>query len=72
MVSEISWLEKDKHSMFSLIMVSKKTKQNKPHRNREQIGGCYKPQVGDTGEGGQKVQTYSYKINKSQACNVQQ
>ena len=27
--------------------------------------------VGEMGEGGQKVQTSSYKINKSWGCNVQ-
>ena len=27
--------------------------------------------VGKMGEGGQKVQTSSYKINKSQRCNIQ-
>ena len=27
--------------------------------------------VGKTGKGDQEVQTFSYKINKSQGCNVQ-
>ena len=27
--------------------------------------------VGEMGEGGQKVQIASYKVNKSQGCNVQ-
>ena len=27
--------------------------------------------MGEIGEGGQKIQTSSYKINKSWACNVQ-
>ena len=35
-------------------------------RYKEQIGSCQRQgwRVGKMGEGGQKVQTYSYKINK--------
>ena len=39
----------------------------KNHRNRDQISGCYRWCSGGwegMGEGGQKVQTSSYKINK--------
>lgn len=42
-------------------------KKKKAHWNRDHIGGC---QVGEIGEGGQKVQTSSYKINNSWGCNV--
>ena len=47
-----------------------RTKQNKTHRYREETGGC---QRGGKlrGEGGQEVQNYSYRINKSWACNLQ-
>ena len=43
------------------------------HRQKEQIGGCQRQGVGGgkMGEGGQKVQISSYKINKSLACDVQ-
>ena len=40
--------------------------------HKEQTGGCQGWGVwGGTGEGGQKVQTSSYKISKSWGCNVQ-
>ena len=35
--------------------------------SREEIGGWQRPEVGDLW----KVQTFSYKINKSWGCNVQ-
>ena len=34
------------------------------------VGGCCR-EVGEMGAGGQKVQTSSYKINKSWGCNIQ-
>ena len=75
MLSEISQTEKDKYCMISLICVICKTKQtNKPtsenqaHSYREQIAGCQGGrgvEEGKTGEGDQKVQNFSYKINRS-------
>ena len=42
------------------------------HRIREQIGGCQRGGVaglGEMSEGGQKVQTSYYRINKFWGCN---
>ena len=56
--------------MISLISGRKK---KKDHRYREQFGGCQKRGMGvlKMGEGGQNVQTSTYKINKSWRCNIQ-
>ena len=69
MLSEISQTEKDKHYMTSLTC-EEEQKQNKNQdqtpRKRDQtlitIGGGYGE--GELEEGGQNVQTSSYKINK--------
>ena len=50
-------------------------KQTQAHRVKEQTG-CCSDEVGrgnghEMGEGGQKLQTSSYKINKLWGCNVQ-
>ena len=70
MLSEISQREKDKYCMISLTCSFSKTKQkNQVHRNREQTddchrGGCF-GDVGEMGEEGQNLQTFSYKISRS-------
>ena len=48
------------------------SKKNETHRNRDQIGSCQRQglRVGEMGEGGQKVQTPSYKISKFWGFNV--
>ena len=61
--------------MISFICRIKKKEEErkKIHRYREQIGGCQRQRwgaVGEMGEHGQRVQTPSYKINKSWGCNV--
>ena len=43
----------------------RKQKSPQTHRCREQVGGCQSKGVGEKGEGGQKVQNSSCKINKS-------
>ena len=49
-----------------------KTKQNQVHRYKQQIGGCQRwERGGEMGEGGQKSQNSSYKINKSWRCKAQ-
>ena len=77
-LSEISQREEDKYCMISLtcrIQKEKKTKTKtqQTHRYREQIDGCQRLGAGGdawTDEGGQKVQTFSYKINKSWEYNA--
>ena len=71
MLSKISQIDTDKYSMISLICGT--LKKNQTHRNREQICGCQRQQVEveELGEGGQKVQMSSHKINRSWGCNVQ-
>ena len=75
MLREISQTEK-KQRLISLYVESKTNKQAKNQRHREQIGGCQR-QHGAGGKaceikkGNQKVQMFSYKINKSWGCNVQ-
>ena len=56
--------------MISLILESKNKKQTHTHKYREQIGG-WGVVVREMGEGSIKVQTSSYKINKSWRYNVQ-
>ena len=60
-LSEISQIEKDKYHLISLIcgIFFKKA-----HRYSEQIDGCKGRGWGKMGEGGQKVQTSSFKISK--------
>ena len=50
-----------------------KKKKKLTHRNREQIGSHQRQGARSRGigEGGQKVQTSNYKINKFWGCNVQ-
>ena len=79
---EINQTEKDKYYMISLIcaiLKNKKSKQKPPkspnlktYRYREQIGSCQRWgwEVNTTGEGVQKVQTFSYKVHESRGCNV--
>ena len=70
MLSEISQKEKI-NTVRSHLHAESENKQT--HRNTEQIGGCQRWEwaVGEMREGGQKVPTYSYNINKFQGCNVQ-
>ena len=68
MLCEINQTEKDKYCMISLICEILKT--NKQIQRTD----CWLLEVGvvgKMGEGSQKVQPSSYKINKSWACNVQ-
>ena len=71
MLSEISQVEEEKYCMISLYVESKKTEL----RNREQIGGCQgqggEGLLGEMVEGGQRVQTSSFNMNKFSGCNVQ-
>lgn len=70
MLNEIRQTEKGKYCINSLIC---RIEKKKPHRKRDQIvlirGRGW--EVGEMGEGGQKVQNCSYKINKSRGCYVQ-
>ena len=63
MLSEINQTEKDKYCMISLICAIKKKKLTKEEirllDTRHEVCG-----EGELEEGGQKVQTSSYKINK--------
>ena len=70
MLSEISWTETDKYFMISLIYgIIKKKKLVE----RDKICGYQREGVGvwELDEGGKKVQTSRYKINKSCESNVQ-
>ena len=69
-LSEISQTDKGKYCMISYVE-SKKQKQ--AHRCREKISSCqrWESRVGKMDEGDQKVQTSSYKINKSWVCNLE-
>ena len=77
-LSDISHKEKEKYLWFHLYVDLKKnpnphthththTHTQRIHRYREQIGSCQRNGyvVEEMGEVGQKVQTSSYKINKS-------
>ena len=44
-------------------MISKTKQKHKTHRYREQIGGCWGGDVVKKDEGGQKIQSSSYKNN---------
>ena len=48
-----------------------KLKEKRALIKTEQIGGCRGRRVNKMGKGSQKVQTFSYKINKSWECDVQ-
>ena len=67
MLSEISQTEKGDYHMISLICGIYKTNKQKPLKYREQIGGCQRWRVKSEQNGwrGQKIQTSSYKINRS-------
>ena len=54
--------------MISIICGMKK---KKAHRYKEQIGGSQRLGLGEMGEGGQNIQTSSYKIIKSWGCKIQ-
>ena len=47
--------------------------ENQTQRNREQIGSCWGGVGEDVemGEGGQRIQIFSYKRNKFWECNIQ-
>ena len=55
--------------MVSVICEIGKKKKNKPPKtklaDREQIGDCHREKWREMGEGGQPIQSSSYKINKS-------
>ena len=61
MLSVVSQTKKD--TVWSHLHIE--SKRTWTHRYIEQISGCQRRGwgVGETGEGGQKVQTSSYKIN---------
>ena len=69
MLSEISQTEKDKYHISLTCGIFKKQNKTKKqaYRYKEQVGKCQKwgERVGKMGKGGQKVQTSSYKRNKS-------
>ena len=67
MLIKISQIEKNKYQMISLMWNLKHKTTHQAHRCREQIGGCQRWGVreGRIGEGGQNVQTSSYKTNIS-------
>ena len=69
-LSEISQTEKYKYCI--ILLIHGIFQKNHAYRYGEQIGGCqsWGLGVGEMGEGGQKVQASSYKINKSWGCNV--
>ena len=57
----------EKHCMFSLtcgILI------NKTYKNKKENGGCHE-WLGEMGEGGQGVQTFGNKINKSWGYSMQ-
>ena len=71
MPSEINQTVKDKYGMISLIceILNKQTKQS--HRKRDQICGYQRRGHGKSEKGGQKVQTFSDKINtRNVICNT--
>lgn len=53
------------------VICGTKEKKEKRSSDREQIGGFQRQRVGNMGEGGQRAQTFSCKINESPGCNVQ-
>ena len=61
------------NTVWSHLYVESKKNKKQIHRNRDQICGCQKQGggVGELDEGGQKVQTSGYKINKYWGYNVQ-
>ena len=72
MLSEINHTEKDKHHVISLLW-NLKTNKQKPSSWIERIDG-WLPEVGvgvgELSEGGQNVQTFSYKVSQSWGYNV--
>ena len=66
LLSEISQTEKDKNCMIHLYVKSKKRRQSKKKKNQTCRTSLPegRGEGGGIGEGGQKVQTSSYKINK--------
>ena len=71
MLNEISQTEKDKCCIISFYVESKKQKPELiDTENRLVVVRGREWGMGETGEGGQKVQTSSYKINKYWGCYV--
>jgi len=72
MLSKISQTEKDKYHMILLICGVKNKHKPIESKNRLVVGRdeVGRGNVGEMGEGDQKVQTSSYKINKLWGCNV--
>ena len=70
MSSEIRQTRKTNTIYSHFFVVSKQI--NKLVDIGEQTGGCRRQgvRVDEMGEGNQKIQTSSYKINKSWECNV--
>ena len=68
MLSEINQRNK-----YCIISFTHGIKKKQAHQYRKQISSCWRwiVGVGKMGEGGQKVQTSWYKINKTWGCNVQ-
>ena len=72
------WNKLDKDTVWSHLYVQFKIKQKKAHGRREQIGDrqmcvyvCVCVGGWQIAKGGQKVQTFSFKINESWGGNVQ-
>ena len=73
MLNEISQTEKDKCCIISFYVESKKQKPELiDTENRLVVVRGREWGMGEMGEGGQKVQTSSYKINKYWGCYVLQ
>ena len=67
MLSEISQTEKDKY----IITYRWNLKKERTHRNRGYSSGCQGLGVREMGDVIERVQTSSYKTNKSWGCSVQ-
>ena len=73
MLSEIIWTEKDKYCMILFIHGIVKKEKSQTHGSRKQNGGYQGLGVdgGKMGDICQKVETFSYKMNKFWRHNVQ-
>ena len=74
MLSEINQTEKDKYYMISLIMWNLKKKKKKKSNSWKQRVEWWLPGTGESGKWGdasQRIQAFSYKMNKFWGSNVQ-